>query len=211
MSTDPRHKLHFGPYKPPRLHVGDRATCLARDCDVIVTSWTASRIPWPRCCAEGTHGGGSGILLDEEIARAVRNESEAANRYWWGASVNSVKWWRRMLSVTLTNNPSTRRLITAAAKLGAAAAREPGLMPEETAERRERARRLNLIQHARCYGAENLGWSPMDIALLGTMPDDEVARLTGKSHNAVRIRREWLGIPNPTDRRRNRKPRRKTT
>ena len=47
-------------------------TCLARDCDVVVTGTSTGRIPWPRCRAVGTHGGGSGILVDEELARAVR-------------------------------------------------------------------------------------------------------------------------------------------
>ena len=64
-------KLLFGPYYPPRLHVGDKATCLLRDGDVIITSWTAARIPWPRCRAIGKRGGGFGLLLDEELARAV--------------------------------------------------------------------------------------------------------------------------------------------
>ena len=155
--------------------------------------------------------GGSGLLVDEELARAVMNESEAAVCYWWIASKNSVRLWRRSLGVDRKNNAGTHRLITASAMRGAAAMHERGLTPAETAERGERARRLNLAQNLRRHRAENPAWSPVDLALLGTMPDDEVARLTGKTHNAVRIRREKLGIPNPTDRRRNRKPRRKPT
>ena len=89
--------------------------------------------------------------------------------------------------------------------------RERGLTPEETAARGERARRLNLAQNLRRHRADNPAWSPVDLALLGTMPDDELATLTGKTHNAVRIKRERAGIPNSTDRRRNRKPRRKAT
>jgi hypothetical protein len=64
-----RFKLLFGPYRPPALQRGDRATCLFRDGDAVVTSWTDARISWPRCRAEGTHGGGSGLLVDEELAR----------------------------------------------------------------------------------------------------------------------------------------------
>jgi hypothetical protein len=45
------YRLLSGPYKPPRLRVGDRAFCLARDCDVVVTSWTATLNSWPRCRA----------------------------------------------------------------------------------------------------------------------------------------------------------------
>jgi hypothetical protein len=33
--------------------------------------------------------------------------------------------------------------------------------------------------------------------LLGTIPDEEVARRTGRTPNAARLMRERLGIPNP--------------
>jgi hypothetical protein len=45
-------------------------------------------------------------------------------------------------------------------------------------------------------------WTAKDIALLGKLPDDEVARRTARSAEAVRIKRQRLGIPNPADRRR---------
>ena len=46
--TDPdKVKLLLGPYRCPRLHRGDRAQCLYRDKDVIVTGLSAGRIPWP--------------------------------------------------------------------------------------------------------------------------------------------------------------------
>jgi hypothetical protein len=38
---DDRHLLLHGPYCPPPLRTGDKATSLYRDCDVVVTSWTA--------------------------------------------------------------------------------------------------------------------------------------------------------------------------
>src|SRR5262245_26109787 len=82
-----RVKLLFGPYQAPALRQGDRAFCLLRDCDVVITSWSSGRIPWPRCRpVDGYHGGGWGLLLDEELARAVRHESAAAVCHWWGAS-----------------------------------------------------------------------------------------------------------------------------
>src|SRR5262249_35085080 len=86
MLTDrERVKLLSGPYTPPRLKRGDRATCLYRDCTVVVTSWSGGRIPWPRCRALDQRGGcGSGLLVDEELARAVRSESAAAEMYGGG-------------------------------------------------------------------------------------------------------------------------------
>jgi hypothetical protein len=86
MTDRDRVKLLFGPYQAPALRRGDRAFCLLRDCTVVVTSWSSDRIPWPRCRALDGTGGGSGLLLDEELARAVRHESAAAVMYWWGAS-----------------------------------------------------------------------------------------------------------------------------
>jgi hypothetical protein len=91
---------------------------LLRDCDVVITSWTDARIPWPRCRALDGTGGGSGLLLDEELARAVRHESAAAVMYWWGASSEAVKRWRRALGVGRTDNEGSRRLIRAAAAGG---------------------------------------------------------------------------------------------
>jgi hypothetical protein len=49
--------LLAGPYTPPPLRKGDRATCLYRDALVVVTSLTTAPIPWPRCQATGIHGG----------------------------------------------------------------------------------------------------------------------------------------------------------
>jgi hypothetical protein len=118
MRDDERVKLLFGPYLPPALPPGDRAFCLLRDCDVVVTSWTATRISWPRCRAFGCHGGGSGILLDEELARAVRQESAAAVCYWWGVSEGVLWRCRKALGVGRTDNDGTRRHVRAAAEVG---------------------------------------------------------------------------------------------
>jgi hypothetical protein len=67
-----RYQLLHGPYIPPALRRGDRATCPFRGGAVIVTGWSEGRIPWPRCRLPDTHGGGSGLLVDAELARAVR-------------------------------------------------------------------------------------------------------------------------------------------
>src|SRR5262245_63885425 len=108
MSRADRHALHSGPYRPPPLRRGDRAFCLARDADVIVTGWSNGPIPWPRRRALGTHGGGSGLLLDEELARAVRREAAAAVMHWWGVGIGTVAWWRRALGVGRADPPGSR-------------------------------------------------------------------------------------------------------
>src|SRR5262249_12921032 len=86
MTHPDRVKLLFGPYRTPPLKRGDRAFCLFRDCAVVVTSWTDARIPWPRCRPLDSPLGGSGLLVDEVLARAIRHESAAAICFWWRAS-----------------------------------------------------------------------------------------------------------------------------
>jgi transcriptional regulator with XRE-family HTH domain len=90
MTDCERFKLLFRLYKAPPLKRGDRAACLFRDTLVVVTSWTDARIPWPRCRALDSTGGGSGLLVDEELARAVRHESAAALMWWWRASARRM-------------------------------------------------------------------------------------------------------------------------
>src|SRR5262249_8068087 len=116
-------RLH-GPDTPPPLRRGDRAFCLRRDGDVVITGWSAARICWPRCRALGVPGGGPGLLLDEALARAVRHESAAAIRFGWGVSVGVVWRWRKALGVSRTNTEASRRLMRASAERGDAARRQ---------------------------------------------------------------------------------------
>src|SRR5437667_312818 len=97
--SENRVQLLFAPYQPPPLKRSDRAFCQYRDCLVVVTSWTDAPIPWPRCRALDSHGGGSGPLVDDELARAIQSESATAIRYWWGVNVNTVARWRRLFGL----------------------------------------------------------------------------------------------------------------
>jgi hypothetical protein len=81
-----RVKLLHGPYRTPRLRRGDRAFCLFRDCDVIVTGCTDARISWPRCRPLDVPRSHPSLLVNEDLARAIRNESVVAIQFWWGVS-----------------------------------------------------------------------------------------------------------------------------
>jgi hypothetical protein len=94
MRPHERTKLLFGPYQTPALKRGNRATCLFRDCDVVVTGWTDARISWPRCRPRDVPRSHPSLLVDDELARAIRHESAAAIRHWWGVSVGVVWRWR---------------------------------------------------------------------------------------------------------------------
>jgi hypothetical protein len=191
-----RVKLLFGPYKAPLLRRGDRAHCLFRDATVVITSWTDAPIPWPRCRAVDGPGGGSGLLVDEELARAVRHESAAAVMFWWGASHNAVGNSRRALGVGRTDNEGTARLVQAAAEKGAEAAKARERTDEEGERRRQAAVERDQGQYL-TPGYHGALWTAGDIALLGTVPDEEVARQTGRTAGVVRQKREELLILNP--------------
>jgi hypothetical protein len=138
---------------------------------------------------------------------AIRHESATAIRYWWGVSVGVVWRWRRALGVGRTNNEGSAQLMRAAAEMGATAVGAK----EWTQEERERRCQIN----ARLGLAKNLVldyngplWRAGEIALLGTIPDREVARRTGRSVAGVRKKRWKLGIANPHGGRRTKKRRR---
>lgn len=96
MNERERTKLLFGPYKMPRLRYGDRTFCLYRDTAVKVIGISSARIQWPRCRGLEQRGG-QGLLVDEELARAVRHESAAAVSHWWGVGMGAVTAWRKAL------------------------------------------------------------------------------------------------------------------
>jgi hypothetical protein len=119
--------------------------------------------------------------------------------YWWGASHGAVERWRRALEVGRTNNEGSRRLIRAAAEKGASELRGKELPPEQVERRRQTARDLDLAQYLQT-GYHGAWWSDEEVTLLGTVPDEEVARRTGRTPDACRSKRQLLGIPNPSRR-----------
>jgi hypothetical protein len=68
------YRLIAGLYRPPPVRVGDRATCLFRNAEVIVTSWTDAPIAWPHFRTLGFRSG-SGLLISDDLIRAVPRAS----------------------------------------------------------------------------------------------------------------------------------------
>jgi hypothetical protein len=64
-----KQRLLHGPYKAPRLHVGDRAECLMRG-TVVIKSWTDARISWPKGLPVASKGHPS-LLLDDVCVRRI--------------------------------------------------------------------------------------------------------------------------------------------
>ncbi len=202
MHPSERVKLLGGPYRAPALRVGDRATCLYRDCDVIVTSWTDARISWPQCRLADVPRSHPTLLVDDELARAIRTESAAALRHWWGVGVKLIWKWRKAFAISRAGTPGSARLVQAAAQQGADAMKEHEWTEDEREQRRKRALELNLAGSLQGGYKRGPLWSEGELALLGTMPDEQLAKQLGRSENAVRLKREKLGIARAKDRRR---------
>jgi hypothetical protein len=197
MHAADRYRLPHGAYAAPALKRGDRATCLFRAAEVIITSWSDGRIPWPRCRLPDTHGGGSGLLVDAELARAVRCESALAVRHWWGI-VPSVVWrWRKALGVERFTEGS--RQLRNALNAELAAGLKGKRQPREMVRRRMATKRTRGTQYIPQRWAET-GWTAEQLALLGTLPDEQVAKRIGRTPEAVRVKRGKLRIPSARDR-----------
>jgi hypothetical protein len=196
--TDPdKVKLLHGPDRTPRLRRGDRATCLYRDKDVIITGLSAGRITWPLCKPVGR--GHPGLLVEEELARAIRCESSLAVQHWWGASPRVVWCWRQALGVP-RHTEGLLRLYGMSGEAAAAVLRGVPLPPEAVERRRRTAVEMNLAQYLQPCPCPNGSrpWTADELALLGTMTDHALALRLWRGVNAVRIMRERRGIaPHP--------------
>jgi hypothetical protein len=199
--TDPdKVRLLHGPYRRPRLRRGDRAHCLYRDKPVIVTGMSAGRIPWPLCKPIGRAY--PGLLVEEELARAIRFESVLALRYWFGVSPSVAHKWRLALGVP-RHNEGSLRLYRMSGEPAAEALRGVPLPPEAVERRRRTAIEMNLGQYLQpcpCPNGSRL-WTDHELALLGTMTDHALALRLSRTVNAVRIMRLRRGVaPHPDQR-----------
>ena len=196
-----RLKLLFGPYKAPPVRRRDRAFCLFRDCDVVITSWTDARISWPLCRAIHHRRGRPGLLVDDELLRAIRTESAVALKHWFGVSTHTAWNWRKAFGVGQWATEGSRRLHKVLSEAGAEITRGQPLSLKQVEQRRQRAIKLNLGRHLK-PGYHGRRWTKQEMRLLGKLPDKKVANRIGRSVNGVRIMRTRLGIPSPNDRRR---------
>jgi hypothetical protein len=204
-----RHRLLHAPYHAPSLKRGDRASCQYRDCDVVITSWTDARISWPRCRAAHHRRSGPGLLVNEELLRAIRTESEVGIMHWFGVSAITVWKWRKAFGILQWGTEGSRRLHKVLSEAGAEATRGQPLSPKQVEQRREQAINLNLGRYLK-PGYHGRWWTRKELALLGTSPDNVVARLVGRTTIAVRLMRTRLGISAALARRRTRKKRHNT-
>jgi hypothetical protein len=201
MTNSDRRRLLHAPYHPPPLKRGDKASCLYRDCDVVITSWTDARISWPRCRAVHHKRSGPSLLVNEELLRAIRSESGLALKYWFGAGTHMVWKWRKAFGIPQWGTEGSRRLHKGLSEAGAEVTRGQPLSPKQVEQRRQRAIELNLEKYLK-PGYHGRRWTKREIGLLGKLPDEKVAKRIGRPVNGVRLMRTRLGIPSANGRRR---------
>lgn len=188
----PRPPL-IGTYSAPAVKRGEVVTCLYRDRDCTITVLSDAPIPWPRCQPRGEQGG-SGLWVNADLAKAIRTESAAALRSWFGISATVVWKWRKAFGVGgRATTRGSRAAIRAAARKGAAAVKAKVWTPDELEAKAVTARRLGLRPPPRWTPARG-GWTAEQMALLGTDHDEAVAKRIGRSPGAVTEKRVGLKI-----------------
>jgi hypothetical protein len=140
----------------------------------VVTGWTDAPVRWPIARPLGVRGG-AGLLVTAELARAVRAESIEAMMRAFGVSQGTVSNWRRRFG-SPSPRPRPRR------------PRPPTFQEEQT----RRAKELGVAPQERW---QRTGWTPEQLARLGTAPDAEVAAALGKTLGAVRWKRCRQRVP----------------
>jgi hypothetical protein len=182
---------------------GDRADCLSREGPCVVTSWSLAPVPWPRVRALESRGG-SGLLVEEELARAIRTESAAALAYWFGVSAEAASRWRRAFGVSgAATTSGSREAHGEGCRTAVAVNKTRKRSRAERAGLAEAARGRNQARHlGPRWTPANGGWTKEQLALLGTDDDEAVAEKLGRTVTSVRVRRVRLAIPVFCDRRR---------
>jgi hypothetical protein len=160
VTDDDRFKLLYGPYRTPRVRVGEVLSCEYRDCDVIVTGFSDAPIPWPLGRRRGR--GARGLVVFGALAEAVRRESAQAVGHWFGVDTQTVWAWRRALGVPRENEGTTalrqeygqEAWFAEAQRKAVAKAQDPERRAKIAASRRGKPRRPEDMEPARaaCRG-----------------------------------------------------------
>ena len=188
------HPPLIGTYSAPAVKRGQVVTCLYRDRDCKVTSVTSAPIPWPRVQPLEQRGG-SGLWVNDELAKAIRTESAAALRYWFGVSSGVVWKWRKSFGVGgRATTQGSKEAIHAAAKKGADAVKAKVWTDKELDAKAATAKLIGLRPGPRWTPTRG-GWTPEQVALLGTDHDEAVAQKLGRTRTAVTTQRVQRKIP----------------
>jgi hypothetical protein len=204
MNDQEHFYLLFGPYVPPKIPRCRRLVCQMRG-PLRVGSWSDGLIPWPRRYRTGS------IILCGDLIRAVKMESVEAVCYYWGVCRNVVRKWRLAMNVPELNagTKMLRRHMWSPHSAARQRAIIRGRNPQVLRHRENRNGRVRplkrpetslLLRRRMAETGRPLNpalrlWTDRENKLLGTAPDEDIARQIGRSKTAVKGRRNSFGIP----------------
>ena len=131
-------------------------------------------------------------MVDEELVRAICCESSLAIQYWFGVGGKAVWKWRKQFGVEKLNEGSKRLRVNLNQKY-AADLRGKKLPPNLIEKWRKAAIEFNKGEYLK-HGYHGPWWTQLEIDLLGKLPDDEIAKMIGRTASGVRQKRIALGI-----------------
>lgn len=225
-----RYKLHFGPYRAPRFRYGADTFCEVRG-EVQIVGLSSSRIPWPLGRRRGHSSRGLvvyGALA--KAVRRESNQAVAHWWGVTGQTVTVWRKALGVGSTTGTQRLRSRYGHSLAARRGLrraqAKARDPVRRAKIAAARRGKPRprhvveaviaahlgsrhtkvarrKMSLAHKSRGTWPPAAGrpWTAEEDGLIRTLSGKEVARRTGRTLNAVYMRRISLGLPDGRTRR----------
>jgi hypothetical protein len=158
----------------------------------VVTGWTEARISWPRCRARSHRRGGPGLLVNEDLVRAIRTESALALRYWFGVGPTLVWKWRQAFGVEKLNEGSARLRQALNQELGENVRGIP--LPADQVERRRRTALERTLGQYLQPGYHGPWWTTEEDDLVKRLWPAEAARQIGRTLVAVSKRRRVLGL-----------------
>jgi hypothetical protein len=225
MPDDPPPRL-LGTYSAPAFKYGDAVMCEMRG-EVLITALTSARIPWP--VGKRPASRGRALVVYGGLAEAVRRESAAVCYWWGVGTWCVWNWRKAMGVGQMTEGTSllkSEALRESEALAEGIARRRPAANEDERRRKIAEAKRgkprpdhvIEAMRQARLGSKASdetrrkmseakkgrprpprKDWADWELALLGELPDDEVAKRTGRSYASVGAMRRKTHIA-PIDR-----------
>ncbi|QDU18479.1 hypothetical protein [Urbifossiella limnaea] len=225
MPDDPPRLL--GTYSTPAFKYGDAVMCEVRG-EVLITGLTCARIPWPVGKRPASQGRAL-VVYAGLAAAVRRESSAAVCFYWGVTAQTVSKWRKALGVGQMTQGTALLKSEALRESEAMAAARERGWAKARDPERVRKIREAKLgkprpdhvidaMRQARLGAtasdetrrklseakkgkprAPRKEWAEWELALLGELPDAEVAKRTGRSYASVASMRRKVGRE-PSDR-----------
>ena len=211
MKDSDRFKLYFGPYTAPRFKYGKKVWCHYRGW-VKIVGLSDGKIQWPIGRPVTPNPGRDSLVIYHGLKRAIETESNQGVAHWWGVSINTVTRWRGALGVgrltsgtertfDITLKAESRRAKIAKSKIGKPRPKHvlDALRMAHLGKPLDDATRKKMSEAHRKRGTRppwlNKAWEPWEDELLRELPVEGVMKKTGRSRQAVNLRRHKLKLP----------------